>query len=350
MTPALPRRKFVTGVGCLALATPFVSLAGCDSSEVDQLTSFGGPTMGTSYSIKLANIGSEHDPNSLARHTASILDGVNQRMSTYLSDSELSRFNNADATTWIPVSSDTLTVIERSRQLHEVTGGAFDPTVGPLVDLWGFGPGGGQDQVPQTEKISAAAETVGLAKVQIRREEPALLKDVSGVRLDLSGVAKGFAVDLVAAHLSEQGIDNYLVEVGGELRASGTGPDGRPWRIGIEKPALAANDMQHLVDLGREALATSGNYRIFFEQDGRRYSHIISPKTGRPVDHNLASVTVVAPTTLDADALSTAMLVLGRQEGMALAIEQDIAAYFVEGGNGTFEATASPAFSRREAA
>lgn len=348
MTPAFSRRDFINRTRSLAIATPFLSLAGCDWDDGDELVSLGGPTMGTSYGIKLADLQSGHDTDALARDIAGILESVNQRMSTYLPTSELSRFNAADDATWTAVSKDTLAVVERSQRLHQLTASAFDPTVGPIVDLWGFGPGGGQEQVPSAEKIAAAAETVGLAKVESRSDDPALRKQTPGVQLDLSGVAKGYAVDLVADYLNDQGIANYLIEVGGELRASGAGPSGRPWRVGIEKPSLAANDVQHVIDLGKEAMATSGNYRIFFEQDGSRYSHIIDPQTGRPVDHDLASATVVAPTTLEADALSTAMLVLGRDDGMALAIEQNIAVFFISSSDGSFEAKASPAFNRRE--
>lgn len=350
MSPMISRRKFAAHTGRLALATPFLSLTGCDRDEADDAISFGGPTMGTSYTIKLPHLESGHDVDRLAREIAGTLEAVNQRMSTYLPESELSRFNRANAATWTPVSDETLTVIERSRQLYQITGGAFDPTVGPIVDLWGFGPDGGKEQIPPTESLAAVAETVGLSKVETQSDKPALRKSASGVRLDLSGVAKGFAVDLVAKHLSDKGITNYLVEVGGELRASGLGPAGRSWRVGIERPTLASSAIQHVVELGKEALATSGNYRIFFEQNGRRYSHIINPQTGQPVDHDLASVTVVAQTTLEADALSTAMLVLGRDDGLRLANENNIAAYFITGSDGSFKATASSAFSRREAA
>ena len=272
-------------------------------------------------------------------------------MSTYLPESELSRFNAADAGTWTPVSNDTLTVIEQSQPPASDSPTAL--SIRPSVRSSTSGDSvraAVRSSVPSVEKITAAADTVGLAKVESRHDDPALRKQAPGVRLDLSGVAKGYAVDLVADYLSEKGMADYLVEVGGELRASGTGPAGGPWRVGIENPSLAANDVQHVVDLGKEALATSGNYRIFFERDGRRYSHVIDPQTGRPVDHDLASVTVLAPTTHEADALSTAMLVLGRDKGMVLAREHDIAAYFISGSEGAFEESASPAFNRRESA
>lgn len=347
MTPAISRRKFIARTGCWALGAPLLSLVGCDQGDVDEAISFGGPTMGTSYNIKLVDVGSEDDTRDLARTIDGILDMVNQRMSTYLPESELSRFNAADMATWTPVSDDTMTVVERSRRLHHITGGAFDPTVGPIVDLWGFGPKGGQERIPRPDEIEAVVQTVGLDQVESASEQPALLKTTQGVRLDLSGVAKGFAVDLVAEHLDSQGIVNYLVEVGGELRARGTGPGGRPWRVGIEKPTLGSNKIQQVVDLGREAMATSGDYRIFFEQDGRQYAHIIDPGTGRPTEHGLASATVVAPTTLEADALSTALLVLGLEDGLELASELEIAAFFVARHNGTFKTASSPAFRSR---
>lgn len=347
MTRALSRRSFNVRASSVMLATPFLSLVGCDRDEVDDLVSFDGPTMGTTYSVKLARLPGDIDPALLAGEIDAVLEGVNQRMSTYRPESELSRFNSASQGQWTPVSDHTLTVVERSRRLHQLTGGAFDPTVGPVVDLWGFGPDGGQDRVPPADDIALASEMVGFAKVESRSEGSALRKQAPGVRLDLSGVAKGFAVDLVADHLEESGIENYLVEVGGELRASGARPGGRSWRVGIEKPTLASGDIQQIVDLNGEAMATSGNYRIFFERDGRRYAHIVNPRTGRPIEHDLASVTVLAPTTLEADALSTALLVLGRDDGMALAREQNITAFFISGSEGAFAEAASPAFSRR---
>lgn len=350
MAWVLSRRNFIARTRDVALATPLLSLVGCDTDEAGDLISFGGPTMGTTYSVKLAGLPEGRDPASLASEIDAVLESVNQRMSTYKPDSELSRFNNADAGVWTSVSEDTMAVIERSRALHELTDGAFDPTVGPVVDLWGFGPEPSRDRVPSAEAIEVAAETVGFAHVESRGGQPALRKQAPGVRLDLSGVAKGFAVDLVADHLKGQGITNYLVEVGGELRASGPGPKERPWRVGIEKPMLASGEIQEIVALNGQAMATSGNYRIFFEKDGHRYSHIVNPRTGRPVEHNLASVTVIAPTTLEADALSTALLVLGQNDGMALAQEQDIAAFFIAGGDGEFTETASFAFSRRPTA
>jgi len=345
----LSRRNFIARTRNVALAGPFLGLVGCDGDAMEEAFSFGGPTMGTSYSVKLADRPDAGDRAVIEREIATILDGVNQRMSTYLPNSELSRFNRSAPGRWTTMSDETLTVIDRSRRVHLLTKGAFDPTVGPIVDLWGFGPGGGQDHVPSDLEIADAADAVGFEKIVSQDSNPVLQKQAPGVRLDLSGVAKGYAVDLVAQHLDDRGYPNYLVEVGGELRAGGKGPASRPWRVGIEKPALSSRDILQVVDLESEAMATSGNYRIFFEQEGRRYSHIIDPTSGRPVEHDLASITVVASTTLEADALSTALLVAGLEDGMAIATEHGVAAFFITGRDGDFVETASPAFLSRMA-
>lgn len=347
MASNLSRRAFIDQAKCVALASPFLSLLGCSDEGAPGLLSLGGKTMGTTYSVKLVDIPQGIDQSGLAREIDGLLGTVNHQMSTHRPDSELSRFNAAAAGTWMPISVDTRFVIEEALRVSRLTGGAFDPTVGPIVDLWGFGPGGGQERIPSSEDVAAARETVGFAKVETRVGTAAVSKHDSGIRLDLSGVAKGFGVDKLAEHLEARGIGNYLVEVGGELRGSGRGPNGQPWRVGIEKPSSVPGDLQHIVDLGREALATSGNYRIFFEHDGRRYSHIVNPRTGRPVDHDLASATVVAATTMEADALSTSLLVLGPEAGMSLAAEHDIAAFLITGRQGSFTEMASPAFERR---
>ena len=346
MTRKLTRRDFFGRARNVAMATPFLSLMGCSDDGDHELLSLGGETMGTTYSVKLVNVPPSIDTTALAREIEGLLETVNRQMSTYRPDSELARFNGAAAASWTPISSDTRVVIDEALRVSRLTGGAFDPTIGPIVDLWGFGPAPGLDQVPSSDAIAARRAAVGFAKVATRAEPAAVTKHAAGVHLDLSGVAKGFGVDKVAEHLDGRGLENYLVEVGGELRVSGTGPSGGAWRVGIEKPTPLPGDLQRVVELKRHALATSGDYRLFFERDGRRYSHIIDPGTGRPVDHNLASATVIAPTTMEADALSTSLLVLGPVVGMTLAVEHDIAAFFIAGAGETLTATASPAFER----
>lgn len=347
MRRRLSRRKFIGQARTVALATPFLSLMGCSEEDDDRLLSFSGETMGTTYSVKLVDVPLGVAVSALPEEIASVLEAVNQQMSTYRPDSELSGFNAAGAETWIPVSADVLTVVEEALRVSRLTAGAFDPTVGPMVDLWGFGPGDRRQDVPSSDKIAAMQRAVGHALVETRTEPSALAKVAPGVGLDLSGVAKGFGVDKVAELLQARGVDNYLVEVGGELRGQGNGPGGRPWRVGIEKPTAVLGDIQRIVDLNRAALATSGDYRLFFERDGQRYSHILDPSTGHPVDHALASVTVVAATTMEADAFSTSLLVLGPEAGLRFASEHDVAAYFVVDRGKDFTATASPAFQRK---
>ncbi len=346
MAHSLSRRKFIGQAQGVVLATPFLSLYGCSEASQDLVT-LNGKTMGTTYSVKLVDTPRDLDSDAIAQGVGETLETVNRRMSTYRPESELSRFNAADAGVWVPTSDDTRSVIDEALRISRMTKGAFDPTVGPIVDLWGFGSGGDEPQLPPSEDVAAVQEMVGFSKIETRASESAVLKQTPVVHLDLSGIAKGFGVDMVAEYLERQGVENYLVEVGGELRSRGHGPAGQAWRVGIERPSGVPGDLQQVVDLKGEALATSGNYRIFFEQDGHRYSHIINPQTGRPVNHDLASATVVAPTTMEADALSTSLLVLGPDAGMELAVEHDIAAFFVTGNDEAFSEMASPAFVRR---
>ena len=349
MPTKLSRRDFIHHAQGVALATPFLSLIGC--SDAGDLLSLGGKSMGTSYSIKLAALPPGIDADALAVEIDGILETVNRQMSTYRPDSELSRFNAAPAGVQMPISQDTRLVIDEALRISRLTGGAFDPTIGPVVDLWGFGPDESRENPPSSEDIFAARATVGFAGVETTSasgsDNPTVSKLDSGIRLDLSGVAKGFGVDKVAAHLETRGILDYLVEVGGELRGRGHGLEGRPWRVGIEKPTSLPGDLQRVVELDGAALATSGDYRLFFEHDGRRYSHIIDPATGRPVDHDLVSVTVVAATTMEADALSTSLLVLGPEAGMQLAEKHGIAAYFIASQGDSLDDRASSAFASR---
>ena len=245
MVCKLSRRHFIGQARSVALATPFLSLVGCSDDGENQLTSLGGKTMGTTYSVKLVEISPTINKVTLAQEIHALLDGVDQKMSTYRPDSELSSFNTSTAETWMPVSIDTLSVIEEALRVNQLTAGAFDPTVGPVVDLWGFGPEGGNQRIPSPEEIANRRNKVGLAMIKTRVEPSALAKRKSGLRMDLSGVAKGFGVDKVAQHLEARGLTNYLVEVGGELRAHGSGPGGRSWRVGIEKPTAVLGDLQH---------------------------------------------------------------------------------------------------------
>ena len=343
MTTTFTRRDIIRQTQRLALATPFLSLVACEDSAARRVTVITGATMGTSYSVKVPGLPAAVDRDALEYEIAGILEAVNAQMSTYRPESELSRFNAAGAAAPVMVSADTLAVVETALDVARLAGGAFDPTVGPLVELWGFGPDG-RRPVPSASRIADALAATGYGHIYPTAAPPALDKGRDGIRLDLSGIAKGFGVDRVAEHLERRGVAYYLVEIGGELRGRGYSPRGDQWRVGIERPVAAERSVQRVVRLGGQALATSGDYRIFFEQDGARFSHLIDPRDGRPVDHGLASVTVIASSAMRADALSTALMVLGPDAGLELARREKIAAFFIAKAGGGFSEIATPGF------
>jgi thiamine biosynthesis lipoprotein len=295
---------------------------------------FGGPTMGTRYRVAIASPPSNIDNSQLKTDVGSLLAEIDRQMSTYRSDSELSRFNVERSRDWFPVSADTAQVVAAARRISEQTSGALDVTVGPLVRLWHFGPRDAaaadkRRQPPSADSVDKAREAIGFAKLDVRIEPPALRKEFANLEVDLSSIAPGYAVDRVAAMLSARGMENYMVEIGGEVRTLGARVDGAPWRVGIERPLTNRREMLLSIPLVDAAIATAGDYRKFFETNGRRYSHIIDPASGQPVDHGLGSVTVVAETCVDADGWDTALLVLGPERGYACAEKHGIAALFV---------------------
>jgi len=233
--------------------------------------------------------------------------------------------------------------------VSEMTDGAYDVTVGPLVNLWGFGPQDTHDKIPARGAIESARARTGYHNLELRQTPAAIRKRLPGLYVDLSSIAKGYAVDRVARLLEGQGIENYLVEIGGELRGKGHNERGTAWRIGIERPSANDRAVYKALKLDRSGLATSGDYRNYFEHDGQRYSHIINPLTGQPVSHKLASVTVIAASAMRADALATALMVLGPQDGYALAEHEGIAAFFIVKVGKGFTNKASPAFMQYQA-
>jgi len=300
--------------------------------------------MGTTWHVTLVD-----PPAGLAREAAAAgidaaLERVNAQMSTYRADSEVSRFNRAAPGEWFAVSADTAEVVATALEVHELSGGAFDITVGPLVDLWGFGAGSkGMGRVPAPAEIAAAAARVGSPALRARADPPALFK-AADREIDLSAIAKGHGVDRAALWLEGNGVANYMVEVGGEVRTRGRNPQGGKWRIGIEAPELMRGRAITAVALSGESVATSGDYRNYFESGGRRYSHTIDPATARPVEHALASVTVVAADCRTADALATAIDVLGPDKGLAFAEREQLPVFLVVRVGEGFESRHSRAF------
>ncbi len=252
------------------------------------------------------------------------LQRVNELMSTYLEDSDISKFNRADSSEWQSVDEETATVVGRALEICELTDGAFDPTVGPLVKAWNFGPNKKvKPELPSDGRIKELMDLVGYQNIEVRSDPPALRKRNPKAQLDLSAIAKGYAVDRVGRSLKQLGYENFMVEVGGEVTTSGERAAGGPWNVGIEKPnsetGLADTERSHrVVELSGKAVATSGDYRNFIDINGQRYSHTIDPKTGRPVKHKMAIASVVADDCMTADALATAVMVMGREKGTEL--------------------------------
>jgi thiamine biosynthesis lipoprotein len=284
-----------------------------------------GNTMGTQFSIKLPNGLGDHGAAELQEAIQAALDDDEAEMSTYQANSHISRFNNSQVTDWQPVAASFCEKVEQSLAISEQTNGAFDITVGPLVNLWGFGPGELIDEPPGEDAIAALMAETGYENLHADCSRPAVKKDIPGLYLDMSGIGKGYAADRVGKLLASLGFDSFMVEVGGELSIRGLNSKGEPWAIGIEAPLPDTRKPHTIIHLTDTAMATSGDYRNFFEADGKLYSHTIDTRTGRPVEHTLASVTVVDNEGWRADALATALLVMGPKEGLAFAERENMA-------------------------
>lgn len=301
--------------------------------------------MGTTFRVTVVGAPSYRVDEALADRVTRALDEVEQSMSTYVVSSEVSRFNATRSTKWFPVSAMVCTAVADALSISELTDGAFDITVGPVVDLWGFGPEGSRTAPPDESMIAAAKRRVGYARLSTDCSRPALRKSVADVHIDLSAYAKGYAVDRVAELLDAEGLADYMVEIGGELRIRGKNASGGPWRIAIESPTGTGGPVR-IVELSNTAMATSGDYRNYFEFDDRRYSHTIDPRVGAPVSHDLAAVTVVDDRASFADAMATALLVLGPEQGMRLAERRGLAVYFQRRARDGVVESMSSAFSR----
>ena len=323
--PARSRFVLAILVGVLLIAT--IRLYGQRPER--SLVELRGAVFGTTWSVKLAEVDVPAAAHAeLAREIDGRLERVDRLMSTWKSDSELSRFNRHASTAAFVVSPLTFRVLEIARAVSDASGGAFDVSVGPLVQAWGFG-SEGRGEPPSDARLAALRERVGFEKLVLDSERNLAIKGDPRLELDLSAVAKGFAVDEVARGLQGLGYERFLVEIGGELRARGTHQGGRPWRVAIEVPAAGGREIHRIVELRERAMATSGDYRNYYEEAGRRVSHTIDPRTGRPIEHALASVTVLHPEAAWADAWATALNVLGPEAGYALAEAQGLAAYFI---------------------
>lgn len=309
---------------CLLLSFLF----SCQKADELKIVHLHGKTMGTTYNVKLVVPG-DFDATSLQQKIDQRLIEVNQAMSTYIKTSEISKFNQSKNQEEIYISSDFFKVASHALKLSEDTKGFFDPTVGPLVNLWGFGPNG-ERKIPSPELLAKAMNAVGHDKIEINEKNLSLKKLHPDVYLDLSASAKGFGVDAVIDVINLSGIKNTMVEIGGEVRTTGRSL-GREWKIGIESPnpETPGSNITKVIRVSNFALATSGDYRNFFEDHGKKYSHTINFKTGKPVEGMLASVSVISSNCMDADALATALMAMGHEVGYEYAKKKGVKAFFI---------------------
>jgi FAD:protein FMN transferase len=346
-SPLFQRLRSVAPIAPLALI--LFSLSACGPAQRDH--SLAGFTMGTTYSIRLVEAPMAPDAlQQLQGEVDAVLEEVNRQMSTYRPDSEISQFNRAGADEPVPLSPGFRAVIQQALSIAAATDGTFDPTVGALVTLWGFGADRSEHRQPTDEQIESARQTVGWRHLSITSDGK-LVKDIPELKIDLGAIAKGFGVDQVAAVLQNHGLEHFLVEIGGETLGQGHNANGIPWRVGVLQPDLnPASDLHGIIQLSEgRAMATSGDYQNYFlDEAGRIRSHIIDPRTAAPVSHTVASVSVLAEDCTTADALATGLTVLGPDEGLPLLASEfpGVEALFILRVSETeFEEIATPGFA-----
>ncbi len=307
-------------------------LPGCESPNDHQRLSLQGRTMGTTYQVDIIQTDKTIDEDGLADGIRARLEFIEQSMSNWREDSEISQFNRLPAENSRAFTEDTFKVVALAQSISKQTGGAFDITVSPLIELWGFGTKITPPTIPDPKQISHVLQRVGYKYLSLIPETRVITKHKS-LTLNLSAIAKGYAVDEVADYLHSQGITRFLVEIGGEIRASGLKLDNTPWKIAIEQPLYSDSSLnrkaRQIISLTDMAIATSGDYRNYFTIEGERYSHIIDPMTGWPVKHNLVSVSVIDQNAARADALATAFTVMGIEKSITFCEKNKIAAYFI---------------------
>lgn len=320
-----PRRRTLL-LGALGTA----ALAACQrtvSQEGTRRVHLTGETMGSTFNVKLDAAGQPAER--LQEAVWSALQSVDARMSLYRPESELNGFNRAGAGAPIPMSAELFAVLATAKDISRWSNGAFDVTVAPAVETWGFGVHK-RRRVPAAEQVAAQRGKVDWRALELNPAHRTAGKGRQDLQVDLGGIAKGYGVDAVAKSLDGLGVAHYMIEVGGEVRTKGVNGTGQPWQIGIEEPDAVPQRARHVVALSGRAMATSGDYRIYFEEGGLRYSHEIDPTTAAPIAHRLCSVTVVADDCMQADGLATALIVLGPDRGFELAERSGVAAQFIE--------------------
>lgn len=334
------------------IVTAFVVLTGCDNAPVSAPSDttppavLEGKTMGTVWRVSVINVEPER-LETLQQKIQLQLDADDQLLSTWKPDSALMRFNHSQSTTLWPVNEAMADIVTEALRIGAKTNGAMDVTVGPLVNLWGFGPDKQPVTNPGDEQIAAARARTGLQHLTVisRAGQQYLQKDIPDLFVDLSTVGEGYAADHLARLMEQEGISRYLVSVGGALVSRGMNGEGKPWRVAIQKPTDRENAVQAIVDINGHGISTSGSYRNYYELDGKRISHVIDPQTGRPIEHTLVSVTVIAPSALEADSWDTGLMVLGPEQAKEVVREQGLAVYMIVKDGDAFKTWMSPQFA-----
>lgn len=328
-----------------------LALAACKRGAADFILS--GQTMGTTYSVVVVQPAKSVDQDTLHAAIKSALSDIDQKMSNWNPSSEISHLNALAADTPVELSADMAALMQAAEDVHAASDGQFDLTTGPLIDLWGFGAQKPTGQIPTDTKIAAAMQAVGHSNT-LRFNDKTLTKAHTGTQMYLSAIGKGFGVDRVGETLKSFDITNFMVEIGGDIITAGRNAEGRPWQIAVETPDARARDIHTILSVSDLGMATSGDYRNFFEIDGTRYSHILDSQTGRPVTHPTASVTVIAENAMLADAWATALLVVGQKRGLEIAESQNLAALFIDRDNSSdtrrYITTASTRFAATQTA
>ena len=329
-----------------ALMAALFLLAGCDTASQATPTVLEGKTMGTSWRVSVVDI-TPQQATALQKKIQAQLDSDDWLMSTWKKDSALMRFNRSTSTAPWPVSEAMADIVTTSLRVGNKTDGVMDITVGPLVNLWGFGPDQQPIKTPTQAQIDAAKARTGLQHLTVinRAGEQFLQKDLPDLYVDLSTVGEGYAADHLSHLMEREGISRYLVSVGGALVSRGMNDKGLPWRVAVQKPTDRENAVEAVVDINGHGISTSGSYRNYYELDGKRISHVIDPRSGRPINHNLVSVTVISPTALEADAWDTGLMVLGTERAKEVVTREGLAVMMIMKEGDGFTTWMSPQFS-----
>lgn len=304
--------------------------------------SFSGTTMGTTYSVAIVDAPEKFLTTQIHIIVDSLLVEVNNQMSTYISISEISKFNSLKNTSWYKVSKDFAALVHEAKKISLESDKAYDVTIGPLVNLWGFGPEENSSEIPEYREIEEVKKIIGIEKIEVNLDDSSIRKTVPNLYLDLSSIAKGFGVDQVGQLIENDGFDNYMVEIGGEVRTKGFNDKRENWKIGISTPG--SSNLQKVIAITNMSVATSGDYQNYREENGVRYSHLIDPRIGKPITHNLASVTVLHENCRTADAYATAINIMGPEEGYNFAIKKELPIFMIVRDSNTFVEKMTPKF------